>query len=308
VKKIVVLSGGTGGFTVLKGLKNFSDKIEITSIVNVFDSGGSTGILKDEYGILPPGDLRRCLIALAEDDMLRDLFTYRFTNGCLNGHSFGNLFLTALTQISGSDIDAIKKTEKILKIKGEVLPISLDHADVNALLEDGQIIKGETNIDLPKHNGNLRIKKIYLEPEASLYSEAKNKILDADLIIIGPGDLYTSILPLLSVNGVFNVLKETKAKKLYICNLMTKFGETNGFKVSDFVKEVIKYTTLDYVLVNSKLPSKNLLDKYASENSFFVELDRTLGISLISKDILKEQDLIRHDSEKIAEAVLELLK
>jgi len=310
-KKFVVIGGGTGSFTVLKGLKKYTD--QISAVVNMFDSGGSTGKLRDEFGILPPGDVRRCLVALSadEDGTMRKLFDFRFgQNGSLNGHSFGNLLLTALTQITGSEVEAIKESAHILNIKGTVLPVTIDNSNLCAVLENGQIIKGETNIDIPKHDTKNHIESIFLEPEAYVFSEVVDAILQADVIVIGPGDLYTSVIPNLLVNGVPEAIKQSKAKKIYVCNLMTKNGETDGFKASDFVKEIEKYlkTNLDFVICNSKIGSKDLLEKYSKEKAFpvLVDAENLKKFRLVSKNLITEPELIRHDSSKLADEIIKI--
>ena len=309
--KVVVIGGGTGSFTVLRGLK---DKVDgLSAVVSMFDSGGSTGLLRDEFGILPPGDVRRCLIALAdENDMLRKLFMFRFDeHSSLQGHSFGNLFLTALTELTGGEAEAIRQASKILRIKGSVLPVSLDNCNVYAELENGLTIKGETNIDVPKHDPNLRIVKTWLVPEAKANPEAISAIIQADLVVIGPGDLFSSIIPNLLVKGIPEALKKTKAKKVYVCNLMTKPGESTGFKASDFVSEIKKYGGVpDAVVCNISKGSPVLLKKYANQNQFPVIVDdkeiEKLNVNLITGDVMSTPDLIRHDSEKLAELLIKL--
>jgi len=311
MKKIVVIGGGTGSYTVLKALKDFNP----TAIVSMFDSGGSTGILRDEFGILPPGDVRRCLLALAQEDgdqTLRKLFTYRFKkDSSLKGHSFGNLFLTALTEITGSEPNSIKKAAEILKIKGKVLPVSISNSHLCATLENDELIKGETNIDIPKHNPKLKIKNIFLEPKAKIFSEVKKVIKEADLIILGPGDIYTSIIPNLLVEGVSKSINKSKAKKIYICNLMTKFGETNNYSASDHLNEIMKYLkgNIDYIICNNKSYSKILLQKYAKENAFPVKIDikeiKRLNVKLIATNLIKEPNLIRHDYNKLFKLLTE---
>ena len=221
MKKIVRIGGGSSGYTILRGLKQYP--LEITAVVNMFDSGGSAGVLRDELGILPPGDVRRALAALADGKqgtILRELFNFRFNDeGSVNGHSFGNLFLAALSSIYGSDIEAIRKASQILNLKGKVLPVSLDKSHIHATLEDGTKIVGETNIDIPKHDGSIPIKKIFLEPPAKIFDEAEQAILDADIIVIGPGDLYTSIIPNLLARGVPEALQKSKGKKVVVCKI-----------------------------------------------------------------------------------------
>ncbi len=311
---VVVIGGGTGSFTVLRGLKNKVDNL--CAVVSMFDSGGSTGLLRDEFGILPPGDVRRCLIALADesDDVLRQLFMFRFDeHSSLQGHSFGNLFLTALTEVTGSEAEAIKQASRILRIKGRVLPVSLDNCHVNAELENGQKIRGETNIDVPLHDPNLRIVKTWLVPEAKANPEAVDAILKADVVIIGPGDLFSSIVPNLLVKGIPEALKKSKAKKVYVCNVMTKFGETTGFKASDFLNEIIKYGgSPDFILCNTGKGSSALLKKYADQNQFPVNVDepaiKKAGIKLVTGDVISAAEIIRHDSEKLANALIKLAR
>lgn len=317
MKKVVVIGGGSGIFNVLKGLKNYP--VEITSIVTTFDNGGSTGILRDEFGTLPQGDIRRSLIALAPDtgdSILREIFNFRFPKeSSLHGHSFGNLFLQALTSISGSEVGAIKKAADILNIKHRILPISTDNAQLHAELEDGSIIVGETNIDIPKHDGEVKIKRLYLEPNAIMYSESYSAITEADLIIIGPGDLYTSILPNVLVQGFTDAISETKAKILYVQNIMTKWGETNNFVASDFSKTLLEYlkrNTIDYILCNNAPIEKFLIERYEKEKSFPVVCDtehlkKHATIVLEEDVLLQTDDIIRHDPKKISGVIMKLL-
>jgi len=208
-------------------------------VVTMADEGGSTGILREEFGILPPGDVRKALIALADADnkLLSELFNYRFKEGAgLTGHNFGNLMLAALERITGGFSSAVKEAEKILGVKGRVLPSTLTKSRLFAELEDGRVIKGEGNIDIPGQDGRARIiKKVWLKPKAAINPEARIEILKADAIVIGPGDLYTSLLPNILVEGVPQAIKESKAKKIYVVNFMTKYGETHGFVAGDFV-------------------------------------------------------------------------
>lgn len=312
MKNIVVIGGGTGTFTVLSGLKKYTKNI--CAIVSMSDSGGSSGILRDELGVLPPGDIRRCLVALSNSDkLMRSLFNYRFKNGGLKGHSFGNLFLSALEKITGSFERAITEAAKILSIDGEVIPVTTGQTNLYALLENGQIIKGETNIDIPKHDGNLKIKKVWLQPKIRATQQALEAIKKAELIVIGPGDLYTSVISNLLVQGISNAIANSRAKKIYVCSLMTKFGETNGFTVSNFVRVIEKYLgkkVLDYVIFNkSKLPSK-LLKKYAQEEKFPVKYDINQSTNFKTKprylgaDVVSHRTLIRHDPDKLAKLIL----
>lgn len=309
-KKIVVIGGGTGVFTALSGLKKHFNNL--TAVVTMADDGGSTGILREEFGILPPGDIRRALIALSTSDnkILSDLFNYRFREGRgLSGHSFGNLMITALERITGSFPKAIEEAGRILSVNGKILPVTLKKTSLIAELENGKIIKGEVNIDIPKHDGHLRIKKIRLSPSVPINEEAKKAILTADGIIIGPGDLYTSLVPNLLVEGMKEAIKRSKSKKIYFVNLMTKFGETTGFRASDFVNSIEKYlgkNILHYAVVNKTRPTPMRFRPYASEKSEFVEPDLDNFSELptpFSSDLIRKYGLIRHDPDKLAQIV-----
>ncbi len=316
MRKIVVIGGGTGTFMLLKGLKKYTPNL--TAVFTMFDSGGSAGKLRDEFGYLPPGDIRRGILALSpessETRILRELFNYRFTKGnALEGHNFGNLLLTALKDITNDELAAIYEASKLFNIKGKVLPVTLDDAHLCAELENGQIIVGETNIDIPKHNPNIKIKKVFLNSKAHVLPDVTEAILDADTVVIGPGDLFTSLIPNLLVEGVVNAIKKSKANKIYICNVMTKNGETNKFKASDFLETIESYLgkgVLTYLIVNNKKCSEDVLKKYAEENATQVEVDEKLlkrnNISTITGDFVNEKDIIRHDSNKIAKTIIEL--
>lgn len=311
-KKIVVVGGGTGVFTVLSGLKKYP--LSLSAIVTMADSGGSTRILREEFGILPPGDIRRALVALAQSEkLLASLFNYRFKEGGLTGHTFGNLLITALERIKGDFEKAIDEAGKILNIKGEVIPVTLENTNLYALLENGQIIKGETNIDIPKHNPHLKIKNVYLKPQATANKRAKSAISKADLIVIGPGDLYTSIIPNLLVKGIPQTIKKSRAKKIYVCNLMTKLGETNDFTYPDFVEAIERYLGgkfLDYVILNNKKPLASRIAKYEKEGAVFVNYNKKdfqrKRFRVIKGNFLREKGFIRHDSMKLTKAILQI--
>lgn len=310
MQKIVVIGGGTGSYTVLRGLKNYD--VDLTAVVSMMDSGGSTGRLRDEFGFLPPGDVRMCLLALSPDtSVLRKLFEYRFNKGIgLNGHNLGNLFLTALRDITGKEEEAIKEASRILNVKGRVLPVTTTNCQLGAILENNQVVVGETNIDIPRHDTRLRIKKLFLVPKPKACREAVRTILKADKIVIGPGDLYTSVLPNLLVSGIKNAIKKSKAKKVYVYNIMTKHGETTGFKASDFVKEVEKYLgegVLNYVICNNKRPSIKLLKEYEKEKAEFVEPDiKSKKYKVVRTDLLDNIDLARHNPDKLAKTIMKL--
>lgn len=312
-KKIVVIGGGTGVFTAITGLKKYFN--DLTAIVTMADDGGSTGILREEFGILPPGDVRRALIALSGSDkkILSELFNYRFKEGSgLTGHSFGNLLITALERVTGSFDKAILEAGKLLSVRGQVLPVTLERPLLFAELENGKVIKGEANIDIPKHDGLLKIRKIWLKPNVSATLAVKKAILSANGIIIGPGDLYTSIIPNLLVGGVKEALQKAKGKKIYFVNLMTKFGETTGFRASNFLEAIEKYlgkNVLDYVVVNKARPSPNRFRPYAAEKAEFVapDLQGSGKPVVIISELLKKSGFLRHDPEKIAKIVKSLI-
>ena len=314
MKRLVRIGGGSSGYTLLRALKQHP--FEITAVVNMFDSGGSTGVLRDEFGVLPPGDIRRALAALADgehSEILRDLFNYRFKEGgSVSGHSFGNLFLTALASIYGSDLEGIRKASVLLHVKGTVVPVSVDSSHIHAILADGTEIVGETNIDIPKHDGSVRIDRVFLEPSARLLPEAAVSIRDADIIVMGPGDLYTSVIPNLLVDGMKEALANTKGKTIIVCNLMTKWGETHGFSASDMVRELLRYSglpRLDVAIVNTGLMSPQLLETYARGNQFPMLVDDALpGLvgRVVAEDLVSDADIARHDGEKLAAIVASL--
>ena len=326
-KKIVCLGGGTGTSTVLSGLKKYP--ISLSVVVSMFDSGGSNKVIRDEFGLLPTSDLRQCFVALAEDGnglehTLRDLFVHRFHNGNgINGMTFGNLFMAALSDILGSQIKAIKKTGQILKIRGKVIPVSLDNSNLVAIYENGKTVIGEDLIDEPRHNGKIKIKKVYLKPKAKAYPEAIKEIMSADLVVIGPGDLYTSLIANLLVNGISDAVERTKARVVYIMNLMTKYGQTYGFNASDHVRALEKYLgkNIDFILINSKQIPSLSVGKYKKQNEspvlddfkddYFKVIRRDLlsqkETKKIPGDILK-RSLIRHDSRKLAKSLINLCK
>jgi len=273
-KRIVVIGGGAGCFVVLSALRDYP--VQLSSIVSMADSGGSTGKLRDQYGVLPPGDIRCSLVALSDaSPTLRDLFNYRFSTGDLGGHSFGNIFLSALEKITGRFDKAVAEASRILKIKGSVIPITLDNVHLCAQLANGLVVKGEANIDIPKHDPQIPIDKVWLSPKARANPEAVKAILSADMIVIGPGDVFTSLVPNLLVEGVVEAIKESRAVKVYVCNLMTKFGETHGFKAQDFVDAIERYLgrrVLDYAVFNNKKPPAAVSRRYLEENSHFVDV------------------------------------
>lgn len=307
--KIVAVGGGTGLSMLLKGIKKITNNI--TAIVTVGDDGGSSGRLREEMGILPPGDIRNCIAALADDeDLVTKLFQYRFKTGeGLEGHSFGNLFLTALCSITGDMVSAVKESSNVLSIRGRVLPSTLDDMKLVAEMEDGRIIRGESNI--PEAHG--KIKRLFTDPEdCRPLDDAIQAIKDADLIILGPGSLYTSVIPNLLIKQIAQEIAESSAKKIYVCNIMTQPGETDEYNVSNHVGAIIDHAgsknIVDAVLVNDSLPD-NLAEKYKAAKSFPVKLDvdkiKKLGVRIVSKKLIEEskEGLVRHSSNRVARAI-----
>ncbi len=310
--KIVVIGGGTGSFTVLSGLRKHA--ADLTAVISMADDGGSTGILREEFGVLPPGDIRRALVALSRSDkrLLSDLFNYRFENGGgLKGHAFGNIMLTALEKITGSFEDAVDEAARLLGVEGTVLPVTLDDVRLVAELEDGSEIVGETNIDIPKHDGNLKIKRVTLRPRARLNPRARSAILLADMVVICPGDLYTSLAPNLLVEGMPETLKKSKAKKVYVINLLTKWGETNGFTARDFINALEEYLgkgVLTHAIVNTKRPSAERMRLYEKEYAEPVSVEGLNDTPLpIFGDFLRQRGFLRHDPDRLAKVLVSLL-
>ena len=326
LKKIVCIGGGTGTSVVLSGLKKYP--IDLSAIVSMADDGGSNKVVRDEFGLLPTSDIRQCFVALAEntsesEQSLRKLFTYRFHEGKgFEGMTFGNLFMIALTDIYGSQTEAIKKTCEILKIKGKILPITLTNSKLVVIYENGEKVVGEHLIDEPNTNKNLKINNLYLEPVSEAYPEAVKTILDADLVVIGPGDLYTSLISGLVVKGIREALMATKAKVVYILNLMTKYGQTSGFTAKNHIETLEKYlgkNCLDYVLVNSGPIPQDALEKYEEGKEFMVvnnledDYFKIIKSDILSKrqtkkvpgDSLK-RSFIRHDSDNLGKVLIRL--
>jgi uncharacterized cofD-like protein len=318
VKKHIVCLGGGNAMpkAVLSGLKKHP--VKISAICAMLDTGGSAGRLRKDYKIVSPGDIRRAFLALANTSpVIEELFNYRFQTGQLKDHNFANLFITALELSTGDYEKVLGEVKRILNIKHQVLPATLDKANLYALLENGKIIKGETNIDIPKHNPNLRIKKVFLKPKAKIYSKAAQAIEKANLVVIGPGDLYSSLAQILLTEGIPQALKKSKAKKVYICNLMTKKGETINFSVLDFVREIEKYLTfpLDYVIYNNFMPSKKVIREYKKKHpelSEMVKIDPEITLKeaknkFIGRNLLLRDNLIEHDPKKVAKILISLL-
>lgn len=307
--KIVAIGGGTGLSMLLKGIKKITNNI--TAIVTVGDDGGSSGRLREEMGMLPPGDIRNCIAALADDeDLVTKLFQYRFKTGeGLEGHSFGNLFLTALCSITGDMVRAVKESSNVLSIRGRVLPSTLDDMKLVAEMEDGRIIRGESNI--PEAHG--KIKRLSTDPKnCRALEDVIVAIKEAELIILGPGSLYTSVIPNLLIEEIADSIANSSAKKIYVCNIMTQPGETDDYTVSNHVSTIIDHAQgkniIDAVLVNDFLPA-NLAQKYSLANSFPVRLDsdnvKKAGVRIVSKKLIEEskEGLVRHSSNRVARAI-----
>lgn len=315
MKNIVTIGGGTGTFVVLSALKDYP--VKLTAIVSMSDDGGSTGILRDHYGVLPPGDVRRALVALSESsDTMRELFSYRFDGGGLQGHSFGNIFLSVLEKVTGDFDSALKEASSILNINGEVVPVTLDDVRLWARLTDGKMVRGETNIDIPKTKNRAGIEEIWLEPEAQINPRVKKVLHDADLIVMCPGDFYTSIVPNLLVKGMRNEIRKSKGKKVYICNLMTKAGETDGFKAEDFMIKMEKYLgkgVLDYAIFNNRKPSSAIIKRYKREHAEYIEPPKNKswhGTKYILADLIDARSgkFVRHGSKKrLAKVLISLI-
>ena len=310
--KVVVIGGGTGLSTMLRGLKQYTS--HITAIVTVGDDGGGSGKLREDLGMLPPGDIRNCILALADTEpLMEDLLQYRFTEGSLKGQCFGNLFLAAMAGISENFEDAVQKMSSVLAVKGKVLPVTLDDMKLITELENGEIIEGESKIPSEVIVRNTRIKKIAIKPiDAKPLEEAIKAINNADVIIMGPGSLYTSIIPNLLVKGIPEAICKSPAKKVYISNVMTQPGETDGFKVSNHLKVLMDYgvaENIDYVIANNGIIPPDIKEKYAKENAELVVLDyeniSNLNVNVIEADLIKiTKRYVKHNAEKLAELIM----
>src|ERR1700694_955849 len=308
--RLVAIGGGTGLSTVLRGLKEYTTNL--TAIVTVTDDGGSSGRLRSELGVLPPGDIRNCLVALADSEsMMADLFQYRFNEGDgLSGHSFGNLFIAAMCGIAGDFDRAIKESSRVLAIKGRVLPSTLANVRLEATLADGSIVTGETLIS----KSALPIRRLRLVPRnGPPLPEALEAILAADMIVMGPGSLYTSIMPNLLVPGIAEAIERSKATKVYVCNIMTQPGETTGMAASDHVRAVLEPTDrrlFDRTLINIEQPNR-LLPVYERDGAFQVmpDLERVAayGVNPITGNFISESHSVRHDPQKLAQAIINIL-
>lgn len=322
--KIAVIGGGTGSFTLLSSLKDYTQ--HITALVNMADDGGSTGQLRDELGVLPPGDVRQCLVALSRTPRARDLFNYRFEEGAMAGHAFGNIFMAALEKMTGSFAEAVEEASRVLNITGKVEPITLDNITLVCEESDGTVTRGEFQIG-HSHFTNKR-PRLYLDPTPTLNPEASRAIEQADVVVIAPGNIYGSLAPALIVPGLSTALNATAAKKVYVCNLVTKPGQTDGFTVEDFAEEIERLGEfkLDYVLYNKEKPSPALIARYAKDGEQPVEYDEkslktkhyiAKGDSFVSgtfeatnsgkvDPIASTRTFIRHDSDAVSRALMKI--
>ncbi len=308
---VVALGGGTGLATLLRGIKHYTSNI--SAVVTVFDDGGSSGRLRRELGILPPGDIRNCLVALAEvEPLMTRLFEYRFQGGDLDGHAFGNLFIASLTGVTGDLELAVKETSKVLKIRGRVLPTTGHNVVLAASLADGRTIEGESEITAARG----RIRRVSLRPaDVFPLPEVLEAVAEADLILLGPGSLYTSVIPNLLVRGMVEALLESHAQRVYICNVMTQPGETDGYSAADHVRAIFAHTTpalFTHVIVNTQPPQNQvLLERYAAEGSVPVEPTQyeleAMGLIPVGFPLMSEEELLRHDPLRLASAVLRVM-
>ena len=322
-KNVVVIGGGTGLNSILTGLKQYTNNI--TAIITIADEGRSSRILRNEFGMLPPGDFRNCLVALSDSGpLMAKLLQYRFQKGKgLKGHPLGNLLITAMTHLTGDFEKGLEEIEKILSIRGKVLPVSVGKTSLCAVLENGKTIREEPNVEEHKTKYKSEIKKLFLDPPVSLTKKARDAILHADLIVLGPGSLYTSILPNILVKGVVEAIKEAKnkngkqAKVSYVCNVMTQPGETDYYTASDHVERMVQYLgvgVLDFVVLNDEKAPEQLYEKYKKEGAQRVKFDKEslhgfeeqYHVKVVLAKLMTKENLLRHDPDKLARAVLEL--
>jgi uncharacterized cofD-like protein len=312
--RVVVIGGGTGLSTLLRGLKEYTSNV--TAVVAVTDDGGSSGRLLREFNVLPPGDIRNCLVALADaEPTMQQLFQYRFSESevrsSLEGHSFGNLLILAMTRITGDFEEAVRQTSRVLAIRGRVLPATTRHVSLRAELDDGSVVEGETNVS----NHGPRIRRLMLsDPGAEPLEETLDAIRTADAIVIGPGSVYTSILPNLLVKGVADAIRRSPAIRIYVCNVMTQAGETPDFRASDHLRAIFRHAgdrLVDHALVNVEEPCPELRERYAEAGSAWVLPDvdefRRLGVRPHVGRLINQSSVVRHDPEKLADAIIRLI-
>ncbi|NLY11661.1 MAG: YvcK family protein [Firmicutes bacterium] len=309
--KITVIGGGTGLATMLRGLKEHS--CNITAIVTVADDGGSSGRIREELGMLPPGDIRNTLTALADTEPLMEkLFQHRFSRGKgLNGHSFGNLFIAAMTEITGDFEEAIRECSKVLAVRGHVIPSTLETVQLRAEFCDGTEVTGESKIPL----SNKKIARVCLEPSnATALQEAIESILNSEVVVLGPGSLYTSVIPNLLVDGIVDALMKTNAARIYVCNIMTQPGETDEMTASEHLKALFDHSggrkIVDYCIINNQRLTTAQRQKYSLEKAFPVVADlqkiEQYGVQPVLAPLINQSDLVRHDSLRLAEEILNI--
>lgn len=318
MKKVIVIGGGTGNFTTLQGLRKYD--LDLSAIVSMADDGGSTGILRDELGVLPPGDVRQCLVALSNSSrLMRSLMNYRFENGGLGGHSFGNLLLSALEKVTGSFERAVEEVGKILYIKGKVMPVTINPVRLKMILIDNTLLDGEKEIYL-SDKIDQGYCDIHLDPMPMVNPHAESEIHHADAIIFAPGGLYTSIIPNILVEGMKQAIVGSRAKKILVLNLMNRTGQTTHFKASNYIQEIIKFLgcdCFDYILMNNQKPPESLMQKYAKEGEL-IENDLGSDPRAIAAPMLGElqnrekadlmmRSLIRHDPDKLAQELMKIV-
>lgn len=322
--KITVIGGGTGSFTMLSALKGYTS--QIAAIVSMADDGGSTGVLRDELGTLPPGDVRQCLVALSDSPKVRDLFDYRFEEGTFAGHSFGNLLLTALEKVTGDFSEAVETASEILRVHGVVIPATLDNVRLKMeWAETSLILHGERVIDAEFFKHDPRRAELSLMPSAKANPTAIAAIEQADIVVIAPGDLYTSLGPLLVIEGMSEALAKTSALKVYVSNLVSKQGQTDNFTVSDHAAEIERFAGnpfLDYVIYNDEVPSADVAARYKEEGGYVTKVDvdvlkkahyKTVAGNFLGKmakasngdSIPVTRSLIRHNAAAVAKCILE---
>ena len=325
MKRVVIIGGGTGTFTLLSGLKNYP--VNLSVIVPSSDDGGSTGDLRKKLNVFPPGDIRQCLAGLAQNQTLARVFSHRFESGPFRGHTVGNLILAGMQLRYGSIDKAIEAASALVNAKGGVLPVTLMPTTLSAIYEDGRVVVGEHNIDEPKKDFRFKILDLRLRPQGPTNPKVIKAIKQANAIIFSPGDLYTSLLPNLLVKGVAKAIIESKAKKILVANIVTKPGQTDGFKLSDFVAETNKYlgkNAIDIAIVNNKKPEQKMLRQYARAKSELVVMDTKVvkdwGVKIVEADLISSQmfekaksdkltrSVLRHDSTKTAKIIYQLIK
>ncbi len=310
--RIVVIGGGTGLSVMLKGLKKHTS--HLTAVVTVTDDGGSSGRLRSQLGVLPPGDIRNCLVALAETESLMDkVFQHRFSAGDgLQGHSLGNLLLVALTDITGDFVSAIREVSQVLKVRGQVLPATLEYVNLAARMKDGSIVTGETSI----RRHDQKIERVFLIPEKCLPApETLEAIREADAIILGPGSLYTSIIPNLLVHGVVSAIEESRAVTCYVSNIMTEKGETDDYSAADHLRVILEHLgkqIIDYVIVNSGSIDEKRLKRYREEKAVPVRISSeeilSMGMRLVEEDLVSDTDVAWHEPNKLARVIVDIIK